>query len=294
MVAELLHIHSMWPLLILAWLLGCAGYRFQLKANETGRFIYTGNNGGHRYCTTCETGQTYEINIKTQQSECIDQNFQVPMPDGSKEPICKEGISDSIIPGCGPLPTSDRLSWRTESSRPIQVKSTVYEVYYPICSQNGILNRDLHSARCGEDLRWNATIQGLRCLYGCGPFSIGSKWRLQNGSEAGNESLIGETYFSECSPGHKRNIVMYCGPELKWHTNYSTPCETDKCEKWYCSVEILIGICVGVGGLVLVAVVILIVYAVYRRRRNPPVPTEEPEDAPLKEFTFTVSNTPGE
>uniref|UniRef100_A0A8W8LF48 Uncharacterized protein n=1 Tax=Magallana gigas TaxID=29159 RepID=A0A8W8LF48_MAGGI len=205
------------------------------------------------------------------------------MPDGSKEPICKEGISDSIIPGCVPLPTSDGRSWRTESGRPIQVKSTVYEVYYPICSQNGILNRDLHSARCGEDLRWNASIQGLRCLYGCGPFPIGSKWRLQNGSEAGNESLIGETYFSECSPGHKRSIVMYCGPELKWHTNYSTPCETDKC-----------GICVGVGGLILVVVVILIVYAVYRSRRNPPVPTEEPEDAPLKEFTFTVSNTPGE
>lgn len=59
-------------------------------------------------------------------------------------------------------------------------------------------------------------------------------------------------------------------------------------------VSFLSGICVGVVGLVLVAVVILIVYAVYRSRRNPPVPTEEPEDAPLKEFTFTVSNTPGE
>lgn len=59
-------------------------------------------------------------------------------------------------------------------------------------------------------------------------------------------------------------------------------------------VSFLSGICVGVVGLVLVAVVILIVYAVYRSRQNPPVPTEEPEDAPLKVFTFTVSNTPGE
>ncbi|XP_052673696.1 uncharacterized protein LOC128155858 [Crassostrea angulata] len=244
----------MWLLLILACVLGCAGYQFQLEVNETGRFVYTGNNGRHRYCTTCETGQNDEINMKTQQSECIEQNFQVPMPDGSKEPICKEGISDAIIPGCGPLPTSDGLSWRTESGRPIQVKSTVYEVYYPICSQNGVLNRDLRSARCGEDLRWNATIQGLRCLYGCGPFPIGSKWRLQNGSEAENESLVGEIYFSECSPRHKRSIVMYCGPDSKWHANYSTPCETDKCEQWYCSVEILIGCSLGafLGILILV------------------------------------------
>uniref|UniRef100_K1QEV5 Uncharacterized protein n=1 Tax=Magallana gigas TaxID=29159 RepID=K1QEV5_MAGGI len=200
-----------------------------MKGNETGRFVYEGKNGAHRYCTTCETGQNDAINRRTQQSECIEKNFQVRMPDGSKEPICKEGISDSIIPGCGPLPASDGLSWRTQSGRPIQVKSTVYEVYYPICNQNGILNRDLHSARCGEDLRWNASIQGLRCLYGCGPFPIGSKWRMQNGSEAGNESLVGETYFSECSPGHKWSVVMYCGPDSKWNTNYSTPCESDQC-----------------------------------------------------------------
>lgn len=64
---------------------------------------------------------------------------------------------------------------------------------------------------------------------GCGPFPIGSKWRMQNGSEAGNESLVGETYFSECSPGHKWSVVMYCGPDSKWNTNYSTPCESDQC-----------------------------------------------------------------
>nr|XP_034303283.1 uncharacterized protein LOC105336537 isoform X3 [Crassostrea gigas] len=261
----------MWLLLILACVLGCPGYRFQLKVNENGRFIYTDKNGEHRYCTLCETGQTDEINIKTQQSECIDQNFLVPMPDGSKEPICKEGISDSIIPGCGPLPTSDGLSWRTESGKPIQVKSTVYEVYYPRCSQDSVLNRDLQSARCGEDLRWNATIQGLRCLNGCGPFPNGSKWRLQNGSEAGNESLVGETYFSECSPGHKRSIVMYCGPDSKWHTNYSTPCETDKCEQWYCSVEILIGCSLGasLGILILIGCIYM---CCYKKSTDPPRP----------------------
>ena len=58
-------------------------------------------------------------------------------------------------------------------------------------------------------------------------------------------------------------------------------------------VSFLSGICVGVGGLVLVAVVILIVYAVYRSRRKTSVPTEEPDDAPLKESTYKVSNTPG-
>ncbi|XP_011439199.3 uncharacterized protein [Magallana gigas] len=250
----------MWLLLILACVLGCAGYQFQMKGNETGRFVYTGNNGGHRYCTTCETGQNDAINKRTQQSECIDQNFKVSMPDGSKEPICKEGVIDAIIPGCGPLPAADGLSWRTKSGRPIQVNSTVYEVYYSICSQNGVLNRDLQSIRCGEDLGWNASIQGLRCLYGCGPFPNGSKWRLQNGSEAGNESLVGETYFSECSPGHKRSIVMYCGPDSKWHTNYSTPCETDKCEQWYCSVEILIGSSLGafLGILILISCIYML------------------------------------
>lgn len=71
----------------------------------------------------------------------------------------------------------------------------------------------------------------IRSIFtGCGPFPIFSKWRLQNGSEAGNESLVGETYFSECSDGHKQSIVMYCGPDTKWQTNYST-CETDKCGK---------------------------------------------------------------
>nr|XP_011439199.2 uncharacterized protein LOC105336537 isoform X1 [Crassostrea gigas] len=261
----------MWLLLILACVLGCAGYQFQMKGNETGRFVYTGNNGGHRYCTTCETGQNDAINMRTQQSECIDQNFKVSMPDGSKEPICKEGVIDAIIPGCGPLPAADGLSWRTKSGRPIQVNSTVYEVYYSICSQNGVLNRDLQSIRCGEDLGWNASIQGLRCLYGCGPFPNGSKWRLQNGSEAGNESLVGETYFSECSPGHKRSIVMYCGPDSKWHTNYSTPCETDKCEQWYCSVEILIGCSLGasLGILILIGCIYM---CCYKKSTDPPRP----------------------
>lgn len=56
---------------------------------------------------------------------------------------------------------------------------------------------------------------------------------------------------------------------------------------------LLSGIGAGVGALVLVAVVILVVYAVYRSRRKPPVPTEESDDAPLKESTYRVSNTPG-
>nr|XP_034303280.1 uncharacterized protein LOC105336535 isoform X3 [Crassostrea gigas] len=278
----------MWLLLILACVLGCAGYQFQMESNETGRFVYTGNNGEHRYCTTCETGQNDAINMRTQQSECIEENFQVPMPDGSKEPICKEGISGAIIPGCGPLPASDGLSWRTESGRPIQVKSTVYEVYYPSCSQNGVLNRKLQSIRCGEDLRWNASIQGLRCLYGCGPFPIGSKWRMQNGSEAGNESLVGDTYFSECSPGHKRSVVMYCGPDSKWNTNYSTPCESDQCEQWYCSVEILIGCSLGafLGILILIRCIYL---RCHSSSSEVPIATKnDDEESPMMEKPCTT------
>lgn len=71
-----------------------------------------------------------------------------------------------IFTGCGPLPMSDGLSWSTESGRSLHVNSTVYEVYSPRCSQNGVLNRNLHSVRCGEDLNWTVSIQGLRCLYG--------------------------------------------------------------------------------------------------------------------------------
>ncbi|XP_034303280.2 uncharacterized protein [Magallana gigas] len=282
----------MWLLLILACVLGCAGYQFDVKANETGRFVYTGNNGEHRYCTTCETGQNDAINMRTQQSECIEQNFQVPMPDGSKEPICKEGVIDAIIPGCGPLPASDGLSWRTESGRPIQVKSTAYEVYYPSCSQNGVLNRKLQSIRCGEDLRWNASIQGLRCLYGCGPFPIGLKWRMQNGSEAGNKSLVGDTYFSECSPGHKRRVVMYCGPDSKWNTNYSTPCESDQCEQWYCSVEILIGCSLGafLGILILIRCIYL---RCHSSSSEVPIPTiNDDEESPMMEKPSTTVPVP--
>lgn len=263
-----------------------------MKANETGRFVYKGNNGAHRYCTTCETGQNDAMNKRTQQYKCIKQNFQVPMPDGSKEPICKEGISDSIIPGCGPLPTSDGLSWRTESGRPIQVKSTVYEVYYPICSQNGVLNMKIQSIRCGEHLGWNASIQGLRCLYGCGPFPISSKWRMQNGSEAGNESLVGETYFSECSPGHKRSVVMYCGPDSKWNSNYSTPCESDQCEQWYCSVEILIGCSLGafLGILILIRCIYMRCNFPTEPKKDEDIPIIDPVPEPATNTTIYPSN----
>lgn len=63
-------------------------------------------------------------------------------------------------------------------------------------------------------------------------------------------------------------------------------------EGFFFLVLLLSGIGAGVGALVLAAVVILVVYAVYRSRRKPPVPTEESDDAPLKESTYTVRNTP--
>lgn len=266
--------------LILVCVLSCTGYRFQLKANENGRFVYTGHNGEHRYCTTCQTGQNDKENFRTQQGDCIRQNFGVPLHDGRNiSLICKEGTPGAMIPGCGPLPTSGELSWSTESGRPVQVNSMVYEVYHPRCSHKGIMNRDLRSIRCGEDLRWNASIRGLRCLYGCGTFPAGLTWRLMNGNGVGNESLLGETYISECSPGHKRSMVMYCGLDSRWHTNYTTLCETDECEQWYCSVEILIGC--SLGALLAILCVVACLYIRYTDDAHSPsskIPTTPETD----------------
>uniref|UniRef100_K1QND8 Uncharacterized protein n=1 Tax=Magallana gigas TaxID=29159 RepID=K1QND8_MAGGI len=114
------------------------------------------------------------------------------MPGGGQTPMCKESATGGVIPGiCAgvgalvlaalitlivyavyrsrrktPVPTEEPddaplKESKYTSGRPLPVNSTVYEVYYPICSQNGVLNKDLPSVRCTEDLRWNASIQGL-------------------------------------------------------------------------------------------------------------------------------------
>lgn len=67
------------------------------------------------------------------------------------------------LSGCGPLPMSDGLSWKTRSGRPVQTNSTVYEVYTPQCSNNGELNRDTANVRCWETLRWDIDPTDFRC-----------------------------------------------------------------------------------------------------------------------------------
>lgn len=56
----------------------------------------------------------------------------------------------------------DRL-W-TETDRPVQINNTVYEVDTPQCSRDNALDKNIHRVWCGEDLRWNTTVQGLRCF----------------------------------------------------------------------------------------------------------------------------------
>lgn len=53
-------------------------------------------------------------------------------------------------------------------------------------------------------------------------------------------------------------------------------------------VSLLSVICAGVDVIVLAALITLIVYAVYRSRQKLPVPTEEPDDVPLKELSYTA------
>lgn len=195
---------------------------FTFEANETKRFVY-GHDGMQMYCTVCATGM-YD---KESNPECIKNNENLQMPGGGQTPMCKESATGGVIPGCGPLPMSDGLFWKTKSGRQVQTNSTVYEVYTPQC-RNGELNRDTANVRCWETLRWDVDPADFRCTD-----------------------------------------IPFC----------STIC--------------IIGICAGVGVLVLAALITLIVYAVYRSRRKTPVPPEDDDDAPLKESKYTVSNTPG-
>lgn len=66
------------------------------------------------------------------------------------------------ISGCGPLPMSDGLFWKTKSGRQVQTNSTVYEVYTPQC-RNSELNRDTANVRCWETLRWDVDPADFRC-----------------------------------------------------------------------------------------------------------------------------------
>lgn len=194
-----------------------SAYNIMLEANETGRFFYE-DGGKQMYCTVCPSEMPYE-----ESTGCKNKNQDGLMPGGGQNPMCKEGAMGGVIPGCGPLPMSVGLSWRTKSGRPVQVNSTVYEVYIPQCSQNSELNKDNTSFRCWETLRWDVDPADFRCTENDNPF---------------------------------------------------------------CSTICIIGICAGIGALALIAAVILIVCCIYRRRRNPSVPTGH-EDVPLEESTYT-------
>ncbi|XP_048772550.1 uncharacterized protein LOC125678275 isoform X1 [Ostrea edulis] len=191
-------------------------YHITLKNNESGRFVYPGNTGGHLYCTVCQTGNNDVDNRVHQEPTCVRQNFKVLMPNNGAYPICKEGVNGSVIPGCGPLPTSRDLSWKTDSGRPIQENSTVYEVYYPKCRLPGKLNRKLMSVRCGEDLTWDVDPSGIACRYGCGPLPNKYEWKIQNGDDAGNYSLTGKTYVPVCATGLRASGLLHCNESNKW------------------------------------------------------------------------------
>uniref|UniRef100_A0A8W8LEL1 Uncharacterized protein n=1 Tax=Magallana gigas TaxID=29159 RepID=A0A8W8LEL1_MAGGI len=57
--------------------------------------------------------------------------------------------------GCGPRPI-DQFRLITRCMR---------WIYTPQCSRNNALNKNIHRVWRGEDLRWNTTVQGLRCFW---------------------------------------------------------------------------------------------------------------------------------
>lgn len=66
------------------------------------------------------------------------------------------------VSGCGPLPRTGGLSWKTLSGRPVLKNSTVYEEYFPRCPPGSALNHN-SSVRCGENLKWNVNPGELQC-----------------------------------------------------------------------------------------------------------------------------------
>ncbi|XP_056011353.1 uncharacterized protein LOC125678273 isoform X2 [Ostrea edulis] len=148
------------------------------------------------------------------------------MPNNGAYPICKEGVRGSVIPGCGPLPTSHDLSWETDSGRPAQGNSTVYEVYYPKCRLPGKLNRKLRSVRCGENLTWDMDPSGIACRYGCGPLptSHDLSWETDSGRPAQGNSTVYKVYYPKCRlPGklNRKLRSVRCGEDLTWDVDPS-------------------------------------------------------------------------
>ncbi|XP_061188074.1 uncharacterized protein LOC133196161 [Saccostrea echinata] len=257
---EKMEVVPMLFLLIFSSVLCCSGYRFQLEEGETGRFIYEISSGHHQYCTVCKTGNNDEQNRRTQQRECIDNNIKREMPNNESKPICKERDTDGRILSCGPLPAIDGLSWKTRSGRPIRNMSTVYEEYFPECPRMNILESNFSSIRCGEKLTWNVNPTEFRCLKGCGPLPDRFEWRMGNGSKAGNESLAGYTYIGLCRLEFKTPIIAHCGRDSIWHDDPSQViCPSEKCDEWYCSMEIQI---VFALVMLLIPVVIASLYCV--------------------------------
>ncbi|XP_062580522.1 uncharacterized protein LOC134242453 isoform X2 [Saccostrea cucullata] len=249
-----------------------SSYRFTLEDNETGRFFYEDGGGNHGYCTSCPTGMNDEENRKTQNGDCITQNFFETMPNNGPKPFCKENATGGIIPGCGPLPVSGSLSWRTKSGRPILGNSTVYEVYILECPSTSAFSN--LSVRCGENLQWNKNPSGIKCHNGCGflPTEGGLTW-LENGSEAGSYSLPGNFYIPKCPLGQSASAAFHCGENNKWKEDPSSAVcvatELRTAEYGQCSDSCIIGICSGLFVLVLLGLAVGVRFYCTRRKKLP-------------------------
>ena len=75
---------------------------------------------------------------------------------------CQQHDFSVPVSGCGPLPRTGGLSWKTLSGRPVLKNSTVYEEYFPRCPPGSTLNHN-SSVRCGENLKWNVNPEELQC-----------------------------------------------------------------------------------------------------------------------------------
>ncbi|XP_061188183.1 uncharacterized protein LOC133196280 [Saccostrea echinata] len=222
----------------------------------------------------------------TQNEQCISENLSEDMPNNGPKPFCKENAIGGIIPGCGPLPASGGLPWRTKSGRPVQANSTVYEEYVLECPSTSAIGNV--SIRCGENLEWNKNPAGIKCVYGCGllPTEGGLTW-LENGSEAGNYSVPGNLYIPKCPLGQSASAAFYCAENNTWTGDPSSAVCTAvelRSEVGQCSGSCIIGICSGLVALLLLSIVIGVGIHCTRRKKLP-VPSDSLE---MKVYTYTA------
>ncbi|XP_062580524.1 uncharacterized protein LOC134242453 isoform X3 [Saccostrea cucullata] len=137
-----------------------SSYRFTLEDNETGRFFYEDGGGNHGYCTSCPTGMNDEENRKTQNGDCITQNFFETMPNNGPKPFCKENATGGIIPGCGFLPTEGGLTW-LENGSEAGSYSLPGNFYIPKCPLGQSASAAFH---CGENNKWKEDPSSAVCV----------------------------------------------------------------------------------------------------------------------------------